>query len=149
MFRRSGYDLLSRVLRQSTIGAKGFNIRVRNGIVWDTFAMTTRSSKHLFSEERRKTNRKAQTSCAKDYLYAKEIKPIELLVQVSWTHCCAYTPCLLTWWSITVLMGIPSFKVGFPLRCIQRLSLPYLATQRCPWQNNWYTRGMFISVLSY
>ena len=54
MFRRSGYDLLSRVLRQSTIGAKGFNSRVRNGIVWDTFAMTTRSSKHLFSEERRK-----------------------------------------------------------------------------------------------
>ena len=46
MFGRSGSDLLSRVLRQSTIGAKGFNIRVRNGIVWDTFAMTTGSSKH-------------------------------------------------------------------------------------------------------
>ena len=46
MFRRSGSDRLSRVLRQSTIGAKGFNVRVRNGIGWDTFAMTTRSSKH-------------------------------------------------------------------------------------------------------
>ena len=45
MFRRSGSDLLSRALRQSTIGAKGFNSRVRNGIVWDTFAMTTGSSK--------------------------------------------------------------------------------------------------------
>ena len=84
MFRRSGYDLLSRVLRQSTIGAKGFNSRVRNGIVWDTFAMTTRSSKHLFSEERRKIkNLGAIKKSAKDYLYAKEIKPIELLVQVS------------------------------------------------------------------
>ena len=40
-------------------------------------------------------------------------------------------------------MGIPSFEVGFPLRCIQRLSLPYLATQRCNWRYNWYTRGMF------
>ena len=46
MFGRSGSDRLSRVLRQSTIGAKGFNVRVRNGIGWDTFAMTTRSSKH-------------------------------------------------------------------------------------------------------
>ena len=46
MFRRSGSDLLSRALRQSTIGAKGFNSRVRNGIAWDTFAMTTGSSKH-------------------------------------------------------------------------------------------------------
>ena len=48
MFRRSGSDRLSRVLRQSTIGAKGFNVRVRNGIGWDTFAMTTRSSKHRY-----------------------------------------------------------------------------------------------------
>ena len=46
MFRRSGSDLLSRALRQSTIGAKGFNSRVRNGIGWDTFAITTGSSKH-------------------------------------------------------------------------------------------------------
>ena len=46
-------------------------------------------------------------------------------------------------------MEIPSFKVGFPLRCIQRLSRPYLATQRCNWRYNWYTRGMFIPVLSY
>ena len=46
-------------------------------------------------------------------------------------------------------MEIPSFKVGFPLRCIQRLSRPHLATQRCFWRNNWYTRGMFIPVLSY
>ena len=38
MFRRSGSDRLSRVLRQSTIGAKRFNDRVRNGIGWDTKA---------------------------------------------------------------------------------------------------------------
>ena len=38
---------------------------------------------------------------------------------------------------------------SFTLRCFQRLSRPYVATQPCPWQNNWYTRGMSIPVLSY
>ena len=38
---------------------------------------------------------------------------------------------------------------GFTLRCFQRLSFPNLATQRCPWQDNWYTRGLSIPVLSY
>ena len=42
--RGTGGDRLSRVLRQSIIGAKGFNGRVRNGIGWDTFAITTGSS---------------------------------------------------------------------------------------------------------
>ena len=38
--------------------------------------------------------------------------------------------------------------VSFALICFQRLSIPNLATQRCSWQNNWYTRGWFIPVLS-
>ena len=42
--RGTGDDRLFRVLRQSTIGARGFNIRVRDGIVWDTSAMITGSS---------------------------------------------------------------------------------------------------------
>ena len=50
MFRRSGSDRLSRVLRQSTIGAKRFNVRVRNGIGWDTFAITTSSSNYCISK---------------------------------------------------------------------------------------------------
>ena len=46
--------------------------------------------------------------------------------------------------------GRRSFLVGgFVLRCFQHLSLPYVATQLCPWQNNWCTRGMSIPVLSY
>ena len=47
MVRRSGDDLLSRALRRSTISAKGFNGRVRDGIGWDTFAIITRSSNHI------------------------------------------------------------------------------------------------------
>ena len=33
---------------------------------------------------------------------------------------------------------------GFMLRCFQHLSLPHIATQLCPWQNNWYTSGASI-----
>ncbi len=38
---------------------------------------------------------------------------------------------------------------GFTLRCLQRLSRPNVATQLCPWQDNWCTRGSSIPVLSY
>ena len=76
-------------------------------------------------------------------------KSIELLVPVSFMCYHTSTPGLSTWWSSTALIGNTYLKVGFPLRCFQRLSLPYLATQRCSWRNNWYTRGMSTSVLSY
>ena len=29
---------------------------------------------------------------------------------------------------------IPNLEVGFTLRCFQSLSVPYIATLRCPWQ---------------
>jgi hypothetical protein len=45
--------------------------------------------------------------------------------------------------------GRTRFEVGFPLRCIQRLSRPYIATLHCGWRHNRSTRGMFIPVLSY
>ena len=41
------------------------------------------------------------------------------------------------------------FEAGFPLRCFQRLSVQYIATQLRPWQDDWSTRGMSIPVLSY
>ena len=43
---RPGSDLLSRVLRRSTIGAGVFHGRVRNGIGCSHPAITTRSAKH-------------------------------------------------------------------------------------------------------
>ena len=45
--------------------------------------------------------------------------------------------------------GRPGLEAGFPLRCFQRLSRPYMATQRCAWRHNWCTRGTSIPVLSY
>ncbi len=45
--------------------------------------------------------------------------------------------------------GRSRFEGGFPLRCLQRLSRPYVATLQCGWRHNRSTRGTFIPVLSY
>ena len=45
--------------------------------------------------------------------------------------------------------GKSYLEVGFALRCFQRLSIPDVATQLYPWQDNWYTSGLSIPVLSY
>ena len=79
----------------------------------------------------------------------RTIKSIELLVPVSFTHCCASTPGLSTWSSSTALIGNTRFEVGFPLRCLQRLSRPYIATLLCGWRHNRSTRDPSIPVLSY
>ena len=38
---------------------------------------------------------------------------------------------------------------SFPLRCIQRLSVPTIATRRCHWRDSRDTSGSSDSVLSY
>ncbi len=45
--------------------------------------------------------------------------------------------------------GNACLEGGFPLRCFQLLSRPYIATRPCHWRDNRCTRGMFIPVLSY
>ena len=45
--------------------------------------------------------------------------------------------------------GRTRFQVGFPLRCLQRLSRPYVATLQCGWRHNRSTRGTSTPVLSY
>src|SRR5678815_5886454 len=37
--------------------------------------------------------------------------------------------------------GNARFEVGFPLRCFQRLSRPYIAMLHCRWRDNSSTRG--------
>ena len=57
-------------------------------------------------------------------------------------------------WPIDVVVfhgsqGRPCFEGGFPLRCLQRLSCPNIATQHYRWHDNWSTSGSFTPVLSY
>ena len=59
------------------------------------------------------------------------VKSIGLLVLVSSMHHCTYTSSLSTWCSTRSLMGKPYLGVGFALICLQHLSFPNVATQRC------------------
>ena len=45
--------------------------------------------------------------------------------------------------------GRTGFEGGFPLRCFQRLSLPYIATLQCRRRDNRSTRDTSTPVLSY
>ena len=49
----------------------------------------------------------------------------------------------------SLMDGRTYLRGSFTLRCFQRLSRPYVATQLCRWHDNWCTRGMSIPVLSY
>ena len=87
-------------------------------------------------------------------LHGYRIKLHEQLVLVSSTPHSAYTPNLSTSWSRTTLQGGQAsrktyLQASFPLRCFQRLSLPDIATRRCHWRDNRYTRGQSTPVLSY
>jgi hypothetical protein len=45
--------------------------------------------------------------------------------------------------------GRTRLEAGFPLRCLQRLSVPYIATLHRGWRHDRSTRGTFTPVLSY
>jgi hypothetical protein len=45
--------------------------------------------------------------------------------------------------------GRTGFEAGFPLRCLQRLSIPHIATLHRRWRDDRSTRDAFTPVLSY
>ncbi len=93
---RLGSDLLSHTLRCSTISAEGFNGRVRNGIGCWPLAITTKPFSYSSINKWIDLKLLFQSS-ARHCLRIRAIKPIELLVSVSFTHYCASTPDLSTW----------------------------------------------------
>ncbi len=161
VFKRPGNDLLFHDLSRSTIGAASFHGRVRNGIGCCIRAIITRSSKNMLfrlfyslftgslDPRIRGDDRFANADNDLVTVHEYQFKPIEQLVSVSFTRYRASTPDLSTSWSTTALIGNSSFEVGFTLRCFQRLSRPYIATRRCRWRDNRYTRGTSTPVLSY
>ena len=153
-FRRSvlyrpGGDRLSRGLSRSTIGAGGFNGRVRNGIGWNSPAMTTRSIKNAS-----KTLKKIVFVCVCLDLFPDMERCFgDQANRAIRTSKLNALPRLHTWpIDVVVFHGSqakPGFEVSFPLRCFQRLSRPYLATRLCHWRDNRSTRDTFFPVLSY
>jgi hypothetical protein len=119
-----GGDLLSHVLRRSTIGAEGFHGRVRDGIGCGPLAMTTRSTNRprgrrltplcVFEDIRGLGAMRLTDACAvccASFLRAcccagrirSKNKPIERLVRLSFTRCRASTRLLSTGWSVPAL----------------------------------------------
>ena len=109
----SGNDLLSRVLRHSTIGAEAFNGRVRDGIGFRRLAQVTGPAKDKWqvAAKRRSSGLirgpkfMVFKMCGPRTWTMRAIKPIERLVLVSSTRCRACTPSLSTWSSSTALEG--------------------------------------------
>jgi hypothetical protein len=136
----SGNDLLSRVLRHSTIGAEKFNGRVRDGIGFRLLAQVTGPAKDMASVVWSLRSRSADTDHESDQAN-RAISTGKLNA----------SPRLHTRPINVVVFHGPqgSSEVGFPLRCLQRLSRPYIATLHCGWRHNSSTRGTFIPVLSY
>ena len=153
---RPGNDLLSRVLRHSTISAETFNGRVRDGIGFWRLAQATGPAKDMASirvfvvtsliragercvfavckcadidHENDQADRAISTGKLNPLL-GLHTRPINVVV-------------------FHGSQGISRFEVGFPLRCIQRLSRPYIATLHCDWRHNRSTRGTSTPVLSY
>ena len=153
----------------STIGAIELSFRVRNGtgrFLDAMTAVTQRDSQPAPNtpptpERDRQRGGVAPREPHSGRKHSKQpthTKNVEVslrpLVPVSSTHYCASTSGLSTQSStggLTHPKGarISHLEAGFPLRCFQRLSLPDVANQPCPWQNNWHTRGQSIPVLSY
>ena len=156
---RPGSVRLSRALGHSIMGAGAFHGRVRNGIGWVHLRHSHQASAGRVSREFSKLGiktvcllsiRNSRTSRSRvdsrngisndiDRVISKarlrtlprfHLPPINVVVyHDSWAR--------------------PRFEGGFPLRCIQRLSLPHIATLRYGWRHNRYTRGASIPVLSY
>ena len=143
---RTGDDRLSRDLSRSTIGAGGFNGRVRNGIGWNSSASITSPAKDRSSYD---TQRPDDLDFFPDMERGAGVQANRAIRTSKLS-----TLLHLHTWPINVVVfhgsqGKPGFEMSFPLRCFQRLSRPYLATRLCGWRHNRSTRGTFFPVLSY
>ena len=146
---RPGSDLLSHVLRRSTIGAEGFHGRVRNGIGCSRSAITTRSAKSMLFREAGCLFVPPSLQCRQMGI-SNENDQANRAISTGKLHALPHFHTR----PINVVVfhgsrGISRFEVGFPLRCIQRLSRPYIATLHCGWRHNRSTRGTSTPVLSY
>ena len=161
---RLGNDLLSRALGHSTIGAEGFHGRVRNGIGclaprYYHQAVEPQVDRDDSAKSRALAHSVCPLACQMEIWRAADLGAARERFTRDQANRAIRTSQLSALrrfhtWPINVVVfhgprARPGFEVGFPLRCVQRLSRPYIATQRCRWRDNWYTRGTSIPVLSY
>ena len=156
---RPGNDLLSRVLRHSTIGAEEFNGRVRDGIGFLAPRSNHRTGEGQRQGRLRRHPELSHSSKSNSLSRSCPIREADMNHESNQANRAISTSQLnasprLHIWPINVVVfhgsqGSSRFKGGFPLRCLQRLSRPYIATLHCGWRHNSSTRGTSIPVLSY
>ena len=160
----SGGDRLSRVLRHSTMGAGVFNGRVRDGIgFWARRSGHQTGASQFVSDWaarvlRRRVSGSASVqrhrcgSLLQPYLTDTDHEGDQACRAISTGRLNASPRLHPRPIDVVVFhgpQGRSRFKGGFPLRCLQRLSRPYVAMLHCRWRDNSSTRGTFIPVLSY
>ena len=157
---RPGSDLLFRVLRRSTIGAGAIYGRVRDGIGYGHPARATRPAKNRGMSTWFCLARLGHCPSALEFVFpGSGVHWLDIdneSDQADRTISTSKLRALLRFhtWPINVVVfhgsqGRTCFEVGFPLRCLQRLSRPHIATLHCRWRDNRSTGGVFIPVLSY
>ena len=150
----------SRGWTSSTIAAKGFCFPVRDGMEQTALAMATKLRTplrpiHLLGSSLcvytlfHSIAYETDSSNNESRLIVGYIKPIRLLVPVSFTHYCASTPGLSTWSSSTAFMRELVLRRVSRLDAFSGYLFRTLATRRCDWHHNRYTSGSSTPVLSY
>ena len=160
----------------SIFGAGELDFRVRDGNGYGLSASVTRillldvigcvraRDARLRFERGRREGRSTISSLSKSFDRSDSISPLTLGQKLKWSSPRPLVPLsfirhrtstcgLSSRWSTCGLTrlpgGEPHLQASFALRCFQRLSLPNIATQRCPWRDNWHTSGSSTPVLSY
>ena len=157
-------------VQPSIFGEEKLNFRVRNENGWALLSIVTITCiitdcsgiinyfVVLFYKRKEKQYHHNCTFTKSRHLVLKLFQDIldqvlDLLVSVNYIHCCTSISDLSTLLSARGLTnlcyGISNLKGSFTLRCFQRLSRPYFATQPCIWRYNWCTIGTSTLVLSY
>ena len=149
---RFGGDLLSHVLRRSTIGVSALIGRVREGIGSLARAMTTKPRNYPSYQHQPLLLRLFKSMLLIWSISHAVTGSNQAYRAISTSQLNALLHLHL--WPIDVVVfhgsqGRPCFEGGFPLRCLQRLSCPNIATQHYRWHDNWSTSGSFTPVLSY
>ena len=143
---------LPRGLPRSTIGAGGLNFRVRNGSGCFPFAVAAAT---LWSYGPGVPAVSPEPHSGRDaclqWVCVPSPRPVSTgqLHPLRGFHFRPINPVVWLGALPTLGGGRPGLEAGFPLRCFQRLSLPDVANQPCPWRDNWHTRGPSVPVLSY
>ena len=140
----------------STIDVLGLNFCVRDGNRWNPQAIATAMGELTSSGfPRNLTTAYEPFKINSSFLLVSSNQlnqAIDRLVSSSCMHYCTSTDDLspgslpgvsrIAAWSLIL-------KVGFTLRCLQRLSHPHFASLLCRWHDNSCTSGASIPVLSY